>query len=237
MLKIRIQIIMGIFLIIISKGYGQNGSGVTDTIEYIKDSDTIKEIIIEEVLISDEYAIKLTKEEREQIKLLYKRVRVVYPYAKLTAEKLQQINKTIASLKTEKEKKKYFKIAEKYLNDEFEPKLKKLSQKQGQILVKLIHRQTGTTTFDLIKEYKSGWKAFWSNKTARLFNIDLKRKYDPMEIPEDYYIETFLNQCFDEGKLPKQAAANPINLDELLSNWIQKNKIKVDAEKAKAKEK
>ena len=54
-------------------------------------------------------------------------------------------------LKTEKKKKKYFKIAEKYLNDEFEPKLKKLSQKQGQILVKLIHRQTGQTTFDLIK--------------------------------------------------------------------------------------
>lgn len=237
MIKTQIQFIVSIFFIIISNGYAQNGSGVTDTIEYIKDSDTIKEILIEEVLISDEYALKLTKEEREQIKLLQKRVRVVYPYAKLTAEKLVQIKKTMLSLKTEKEKKKYFKIAEKYLNDEFEPKLKKLSQKQGQILVKLIHRQTGITTFDLIKEYKSGWKAFWSNKTARLFNIDLKRKYDPMEVPEDYYIETFLNQCFEEGKLPKQGAANPINPDELLSNWIQKNKIKVDAEKAKAKEK
>lgn len=228
-------LIMFILFSVIS--FAQNGSGVTDTIEYIKDSDTIKEILIEEVLISDEYALKLTKEEKEQLKLLYKRVRIVYPYAKLTAEKLVQINNTMASLKSEKEKKKYFKIAEKYLNDEFEPKLKKLSQKQGQILVKLIHRQTGTTTYDLIKEYKSGWKAFWSNKTARLFNIDLKRKYDPMEVPEDYYIETFLNQCFEEGKLPKQAAFKPINPDELLSNWIQKNKIKVDAEKAKAKEK
>jgi hypothetical protein len=228
-------LIMFILFSVIS--FAQNGSGVTDTIEYIKDSDTIKEILIEEVLISDEYALKLTKEEKEQLKLLYKRVRIVYPYAKLTAEKLVQINNTMASLKSEKEKKKYFKIAEKYLNDEFEPKLKKLSQKQGQILVKLIHRQTGTTTYDLIKEYKSGWKAFWSNNTARLFNIDLKRKYDPMEVPEDYYIETFLNQCFEEGKLPKQAAFKPINLDELLFNWIQKNKIKVDAEKAKAKEK
>ncbi|WMW77275.1 DUF4294 domain-containing protein [Flavobacterium sp. 20NA77.7] len=233
----KYRIIIGALFFISGIAYAQNGSGVTDTIEYIKDSDTIKEIFIEEVIISDEYAIKLTKEEREQIKLLYKRVRVVYPYAKLTAEKLIQINNTMASLKSEKEKKKYFKIAEKYLNDEFEPKLKKLSQKQGQILVKLIHRQTGITTFDLIKEYKSGWKAFWSNKTARLFNIDLKRKYDPMEVPEDYYIETFLNQCFEEGKLPKQAAFKPINPDELLSNWIQKNKIKVDAEKAKAKEK
>lgn len=209
----------------------QNNSGISDTIEYIHDSDTIKEIIIEEVMVSDEYAIKLTKEEREQIKLLEKRVRVVYPYAKLTAEKLVQINATMAKLKTEKEKKKYFKIAEKYLNDEFEPKLKKLSQKQGQILVKLIHRQTGQTTFDLIKDYKSGWKAFWSNKTAQLFNINLKKEYNPMEVPEDYYIEIFLIKCFSEGKLIKQAAAKPINEDELTENWIQKNKVRVQAEK------
>ncbi len=209
----------------------QNNSGISDTIEYIHDSDTIKEIIIEEVMVSDEYAIKLTKEEREQIKLLEKRVRVVYPYAKLTAEKLVQINATMAKLKTEKEKKKYFKIAEKYLNDEFEPKLKKLSQKQGQILVKLIHRQTGQTTFDLIKDYKSGWKAFWSNKTAQLFNINLKKEYNPMEVPEDYYIEIFLIKCFTEGKLIKQAAAKPINEDELTENWIQKNKVRVQTEK------
>jgi len=73
----------------------------------------------------------------------------------------------MAKLKTQKEKKKYFKLVEKYLNEEFEPKLKKLSRKQGQILVKLIYRQTGKTTFDLIKDYKSGWKAFWSNNTAK----------------------------------------------------------------------
>lgn len=209
----------------------QNNSGILDTIEYIHDSDTIKEIVIEEVMVSDEYAIKLTKEEREQIKLLEKRVRVVYPYAKLTAEKLVQINTTMAKLKTEKEKKKYFKIAEKYLNDEFEPKLKKLSQKQGQILVKLIHRQTGQTTFDLIKDYKSGWKAFWSNKTAQLFNINLKKEYNPMDVPEDYYIEMFLIKCFAEGKLIRQAAAKPINEDELTENWVQKNRARVQAEK------
>lgn len=209
----------------------QNNSGISDTIEYIHDSDTIKEIVIEEVMVSDEYAIKLTKEEREQIKLLEKRVRVVYPYAKLTAEKLVQINTTMAKLKTEKEKKKYFKIAEKYLNDEFEPKLKKLSQKQGQILVKLIHRQTGQTTFDLIKDYKSGWKAFWSNKTAQLFNINLKKEYNPMDVPEDYYIEMFLIKCFAEGKLIRQAAAKPINEDELTENWVQKNRARVQAKK------
>ncbi len=205
------------------------GSGVSDTIVYIQDSDTIREIIIEEVTVSGDDRIKLTKEEREQINLLYRRVRVVYPYAKMTAEKLTQINATMAKLKTQKEKKKYFKLVEKYLNEEFEPKLKKLSRKQGQILVKLINRQTGKTTFDLIKDYKSGWKAFWSNNTAKLFNIDLKKTYDPMEVPEDFYIETYLQRCFDEGKLVKQEAKKPISESELILNWSIKNKEKLKA--------
>jgi hypothetical protein len=202
------------------------GSGVSDTIEYIKDSDTIREIIIEEVIISDENSIKLTKAEREQIKLLEFRVRVVYPFAKLTAEKLTQINATMAKLKTPKEKRKYFKLVEKYLNDEFEPKLKKLSRKQGQILVKLIYRQTGQTTFDLIKNYKSGWKAFWSSNTAKLFNIDLKKSYEPLQVPEDFYIESYLQRAFDEGKLAKQEAKKPISESELRLNWAAKNRQK-----------
>lgn len=205
------------------------GSGVSDTIVYIQDTDTIREIIIEEVSITDESKVKLTKEEREQIKLLERRVRVVYPYAKLTAEKLTQINTTMAKLKTQKEKKKYFKLVEKYLNEEFEPKLKKLSRKQGQILVKLINRQTGKTTFDLIKDYKSGWKAFWSNNTAKLFNIDLKKTYDPMAVPEDFYIETYLQRCFDEGRLVRQEAKKPISESELILNWSIKNKEKQKA--------
>ncbi len=47
------------------------------------------------------------------------------------------------------------------------PAPKKIIRKDGQILVKLIHRQTGISTFDLIKEYKSGWKAFWANSAAK----------------------------------------------------------------------
>ena len=217
-------VIIFLFSFSILSAQEEEGSGVSDTIVYIQDTDTIREIIIEEVSITDESKVKLTKEEREQIKLLERRVRVVYPYAKLTAEKLTQINTTMAKLKTQKEKKKYFKLVENYLNVEFEPKLKKLSRKQGQILVKLINRQTGKTTFDLIKDYKSGWKAFWSNNTAKLFNIDLKKTYDPMEVPEDFYIETYLQRSFDEGKLIKQEAKKPISENELILNWTIKNR-------------
>ena len=97
-----------------------------------------------------------------------------------------------------------------------------MSRKQGQILVKLIYRQTGVTTFDLIKDYKSGWKAFWSNNTAKLFDISLKEKYEPYEVNQDFLIETILVRAFNNGKLAKQQAANPVDYEKLADSWEQK---------------
>jgi hypothetical protein len=88
--------------------------------------------------------------------------------------------------------------------------------------LKLIHRQTGITTFDLIKEYKSGWKAFWSNNTARLFDLNLKTKYAPYEVNEDYLIETILDRAFTNGRLINQAPANPIDYNQLTEFWYNK---------------
>ena len=128
----------------------------------------------------------------------------------------------MAKLKTNKEKKKYFKLVENYLQEEFEPKLKKLSRKDGQILVKLIYRQAGATTFDLIKDYKSGWKAFWSSNTAKLFDINLKTKYNPYDVLEDFYIESILVTAFKEKQLIQQPSAKDIDLKKLALTWREK---------------
>jgi len=104
------------------------------------------------------------------------------------------------------------------------PSFKKLSRKQGQILVKLINRQTGFTTYELIKDYKSGWKAFWSNATASAFDISLKRKYAPYQDNEDFLIETILVRAFDHGRLVRQEAATPIDYDKLSDYWEEKAK-------------
>ena len=185
------------------------------------DNDTILEapVLLEEVVIHRE---KLDPEAKKQFLILQNRVYRVYPYAKIASERLTGLNKNMAQLKTNKEKKKYFKIVEDYIENEFTDNLKKLSRKQGQILVKLIHRQTGVTTFDLIKEYKSGWKAFWSNNTARLFDLNLKTKYAPYEVNEDYLIETILDRAFTNGRLINQAPANPIDYNQLTEFWYNK---------------
>ncbi|GEP51117.1 hypothetical protein FNO01nite_17890 [Flavobacterium noncentrifugens] len=187
----------------------------------LKDTDTLSNEPIElpEIIVYKEH---LDPEARKQFTLLQNRVYKVYPYAKIGAEKLSALNKGMNALKTGKEKKKYFKIAENYMENEFEAQLKKLSRKQGQILVKLIYRQTGQTTFQLIKDLKSGWKAFWSNNTAKLFDINIKEKYAPYEVNEDYLIETILVRAFNRGRLVKQEAANPVDYDELSDFWEKK---------------
>jgi len=182
------------------------------------DTTKMDTIYLRELVISK---VKFDPEEQKQFLLLQNRVYKVYPFAKTAAERLSLMNKTMGNLKSNKEKKKYFKIVEDFMENEFKEKLKKLSRKQGQILVKLIYRQTGISTYDLIKDYKSGWKAFWSNSTARLFDINLKEKYQPYDNNEDFLIETILSRAFINGRLVEQKAANPIDIDDLTEHWEQ----------------
>jgi hypothetical protein len=182
----------------------ENDSILNDTIE------------LPEIIISKE---TLDPEAQKQFLILQRRVYVVYPYAKLAADRLTVLNNGMSRLKSGREKKKYFKIVEDYLNNEFEAKLKKLSRKQGQILVKLIHRQTGNTSYELVKNLKSGFKAFVSNTTANMFDISLKKEYKPYEVNEDYLIETILVRAFESGRLINQQPAQPINYDDLARHW------------------
>ncbi|OYU79007.1 MAG: hypothetical protein CFE23_16130 [Flavobacterium sp. BFFFF1] len=191
--------------------------------DYLNEPDTITlpTVGLEEVVI-DMTKYKEDAESRKQFAILQRRVYKVYPYAKSTAANLTALNAGMAKLKSNRDKKKYFKIVEDYLDNQFKPQLKKLSRKDGQILVKLIFRQTGSSTFDLIKEYKSGWKAFWSNSTAKLFDINLKTKYEPMVVNEDYLIETILVRAFKSGRLSRQDAPFAIDYQKISDYWVNK---------------
>jgi hypothetical protein len=209
------------FLLFFSLSFISNAQITNDSLAkrdaIIEANDTI--VPLEEVVV---YRHKWNAAEKKEFQLLQNRVYKVYPLAKIAADRLTVLNKNMDKMKTNREKRKYFKIVEDYMENEFTGQLKKLSRKQGQILVKLIHRQTGYTTFELIKDYKSGWKAFWSNNTARLFDINLKTKYAPYEVNEDFLIETILDRAFVRGRLVNQKPANPLDIDELYDYWEKK---------------
>lgn len=209
----RIKILL-FFLFISIAVTAQTTSTEIDDMEIENDTIQLEEIVV--------HKGKLDEVSQKEFTLLRNRVYVTYPYAKIAAERLVSLNRGMNSLKTAKEKKKYLKIAEDYINNEFEARLKKLSRKQGQILIKLIHRQTGVTTYELVKTLKSGWTAFWSNGTAKLFDLNLKAKYTPYQVNEDYLIETILVDAFESRRLVNQTPATPVDYYELNNFWLQK---------------
>ncbi len=161
-----------------------------------------------------------SKQDRIKYLILKRKTIKVYPYAKLAAERLTALNDRLESLKTKRAKKRYAKIIQKYIEEEFSEELKKLTRTEGQILVKLIHRQTGKTTFELIKELRNGWRAFWFNTTASMFDISLKREFDPLNVKEDFLIEDILERAFQDGKLDRQEPAIDFDYYELTDKWL-----------------
>jgi hypothetical protein len=105
-------------------------------------------------------------------------VKKVYPYAILAAAKLKEYDKVMEKMTDEDLKKAFLKVCEKDLRNEFEDELKDLSISQGKVLMKLIDRETGKTTYDLVKQLRGSFQAAMWQTVARIFGHNMKSEYD-----------------------------------------------------------
>ncbi|MDB4182956.1 DUF4294 domain-containing protein [Flavobacteriaceae bacterium] len=203
--------------------YGQtlpikNDSISDEFLVIVGDTITNNSIALNEVYILPKLKIPNSKSRLRYLILQRKTIKV-YPYAKLASERLETMNARMITLKSKRKRKKYTRLIQKFIEDEFSEKLKKFTKTEGQILIKLIHRQTGETAFDLIKTLRSGWRAFWYNNTALLFDISLKIPFDPLTSEEDYLIEDILQRQFQNGRLEYQKPFIEFDLYELSEEW------------------
>lgn len=159
--------------------------------------------------------------DKEDFRYYYwfkRKVYKAYPYAKLASERLDTLNARLSRIKSNSKRRKYTKRIQKYVEGEFTDQIKKMTRTEGRILIKLIHRQTGNTAFNNIKELRSGWRAFWYNTTANLFSLSLKEEYHPESNNEDYLIEDVLQRAFINDKLVIQPTKLNFNSEEILQN-------------------
>ncbi|MBT8259793.1 MAG: DUF4294 domain-containing protein [Flavobacteriaceae bacterium] len=208
--------------------YAQRPIVAKDTITYdyyYIEGDSIPktQIDLDEVILLHKLEFTSRKEQRRYLILRRKTIKV-YPYAKLAAERLEDMYSRLQTIEKRRLKRRYTKRMQKYIEGEFSDELKKLTRTEGQILIKLIHRQTGKTTFELIKELRTGWKAFWYNNTASLFDLSLKKKYDPYTEKEDYLIEDVLQRNFQNGILERQDDALGLDFLDLTDKWLSPKK-------------
>lgn len=111
-------------------------------------------------------------------RLVY-RLKKVAPYAKEAAMLLVDYEERFANEPDKKKRRKYVKEIEKGLMSKYGAELKKLTISEGRLLIRLIDRETGSTTYELVKELRGGFSAFFWQSVARIFGNNLKTKYDP----------------------------------------------------------
>lgn len=167
------------------------------TKKIIVEGDTIPFIELRQVLVFPDFKFKNKRQEAKFDKLVYN-VKRVYPYAKLAGARLREIETNLGYITTESLRKFYVKEEEKKLKDEFAEDLKKLTVSQGRILIKLIDRETGFTTYQIVKDLRGSFSAFVWQTLARIFGSDLKSEYDPLG--DDAKIEIIM-QLIENGQL------------------------------------
>ena len=166
--------------------------------------DTINAIRLKEVVLEKPNLPNFVDyDEMKKYFILKRKVFKVYPYSVLVSIRLSKLEQRLSRIKDKKSKRDYIKIVQRYIEHEFTDTIKKMTQTEGQILCKLIHRQTGRTTFDIITSLRSSWTAFWWNATSYFFNISLKKKYKPNDDKEDKMIENILQRAFFNRELER----------------------------------
>ncbi|WP_421753571.1 DUF4294 domain-containing protein [Croceimicrobium sp.] len=177
-----------------------NRTDIMDAI--IVDGDTIPIMVLDEVLLVDKPTFD-SREARRRYYILKRKVMKVYPYAVIAGNKLDSLNLLLEG-KNRWQRKRLIKEFQEYLRKDFEEEIVKLTHSEGQILSKLVSRETGMSTYDLISDYRSGWNAFWWNTVAYFNHMDLKTPYQPEEVEEDKLIENILQRAFAQGQLKER---------------------------------
>jgi hypothetical protein len=152
--------------------------------------DTLPVVNLTYVTITEQRTFS-SKREARQWSRLKRDVAKVYPYSKLAGKKLRHYNDLMTG-KSEKEQKRLMEKAEEELKAEFEDDIRNMTLNQGRILIKLIDRETGNSSYDLVKDLRGTFQAFFWQSIARIFSTNLKESFNPNANKEDKMIEDII---------------------------------------------
>jgi hypothetical protein len=191
-----------LFIFFTSKSISQNNKyDDTDLLIMVEgDSIATKSIDLKEITIYPPLNFKSIDDQIRYYTLKRKTLKV-YPYALLASKRLEKLNSRLSLIKTRDQKKKYARVVERFMEKEFSNELKKLTRSEGQILIKLIYRETGLTVYKLVKKLRNGFRAFSYNSLAKIFDISIKTQYNPTINDEDAIIEDILNRAYADKSI------------------------------------
>jgi hypothetical protein len=197
-MKSKTKIIFSIFLLLICNfSIAQIKDSLPKKYDTVYNGDSIRLYNLPDVYVYGALDPTTVDNMQKYYKLRRDIIRA-YPYAKLSSAMLKTINDSLSKITSKRARKKYIKQTEAEMKIKFEEELKKLTINQGRILIKLIDRETGSTSYELVKSYRGVFEAFLWQTTARFFGSSLKETYDPEG--QDKVIESIV-QAIERGEI------------------------------------
>ncbi len=174
----------------------EEGGGILE-VRISSEGDTTFHYAVSQVFIFPPRKFKNERERRKYNRLV-RYVKKVYPYSVLINNIFKETEFVLRHMDNNRERRKYIKKKEKELKKEFEDDIRNLTYSQGRILIKLVDRQTGHTSYELVKHFKGNITAMFWQGIARIFQTNLKYEYDP-EV-KDKWIEEIVAKI-ENGQL------------------------------------
>ena len=186
-----------IFMVLSAFAFAQNKAGGYTLPANVFNGDTVPVLVLDEVTVSAPYTVTPPLNPSSYSKLIWD-IKKAYPYAVFASVKLKEYNDMLDTIKDESIKKKKLKQAEEDLKNQFTDDIEDMTHSQGVICLKLIYRETGVTSYEIVKELRGSLRAMFWQTIARIFGNNLKVEYDPLG--EDKAIEEIVKQI-ESGKL------------------------------------
>ena len=168
--------------------------GKNDTIKTYLTVDSgklIPWIVLADIRINDTRIFK-SQADLDNYRRLRYNVMKVLPYARFAAQRYNKLQRDLALTGDRHKQKELINNCETEIKALFNKEIKDLTISQGEVLIKLIDRETGNTSYAMVKDLKGGFKAFLLQSAARIFGHDLKETYNPDEQKD---IEAILSQA------------------------------------------
>lgn len=168
--------------------------GKNDTIKTymtVLDGELVPWVVTPEVRIIDTRIFASEADRQAYYRLRYNVMKVL-PYARFASQRYAQLQRDLATTGDKGKQKEMIKVCEAQIKELFNREIKNLTINQGEVLIKLVSRETGTTSFAMAKDLKGGFHAFMFQSVARIFGHNLKESYDPSTERD---IETILHDA------------------------------------------
>ena len=140
--------------------------------------DSIQYMEMYNVYVYPELEFKNERQKQSYLRLV-KNVKTVLPIAKEVNAILIETAEYLDQLPTEEEKNAHIKRVEKSIMQQYKPRMKKLTYSQGKLLIKLIHRECNSSSYEAIQAFMGPVRAGFWQVFAWTFGASLKKTYDP----------------------------------------------------------